>query len=604
MTNDEVRPVILAVDDDPTTISTIVSQLKTLNPKFLIANRGRQALDVLQKTKADIIILDINMPEMSGLEVCENIKNNPSFCDIPVLFLTGSQTDIGAAFDVGGVDYILKPVKSDELMARVKTHLELHRLMRSLDNANALLESVNESLEDKVQKRTLELVTANKNLRREIDERRRLQDKLSYLSSYDFITRMYNRNSMENELRIKLEQLHINSEKWYLYFIDMDQFKVINDTCGHVAGDELLRQLADLIRGFQVNEILCARMGGDEFAILLTANDLDGAIQKGMQLKMLIENYRFEWEGEVFKHSISMALVELDESVDSASHLLSIAERTCYESKRKGGGEISVYNHSKDYIDKSQQQMKIIPIIHHALENDLFLLYYQRINALQTDGTPPKKKVELLLRLKDLNGRVIPPGHFIPIAERYHLISAIEKWVIDASFKSMAGLPKDLAVAINLSGEFIVKSGAFETIRNGLEKYKIAPKRICFEITETSALTNLSATQELIEKTASLGCEFALDDFGTGTSSYEYLRQLKVDYVKIDGMFVRDIETDPINRKMVESIVGIAKAKNVKVVAECVETQEALTVLKTLGVDYYQGYVSHRPEPLSGYTSE
>ncbi len=600
MTFDVNRPVILAVDDDPTTISTIVSQLKKLDPKFLIANRGQQALDVLKKTKADIIVLDINMPEMSGLEVCKQIKNDPTLRHIPVLFLTGSQTDIGAAFDAGGVDYILKPVKSDELIARVKTHLKLNKLMRSLDEANALLESVNESLEDKVQKRTLELVTANKNLRREIDERRRLQDKLSYLSNYDFITRMFNRNSMEDELRSKLEQLHISREKWFLYFIDMDQFKIINDTCGHVAGDELLRELADLIKGFQVDEIVCARMGGDEFAVLLTAKDLDSAIQKGSQLKMLIENYRFEWEDEVFKHSISMALVELDESVDSASHLLSIAERTCYESKRKGGGEISVYNHSREYIDKSQQQMKIIPIIHHALENNLFMLYFQRIIALKPENS---QKVELLLRLKDLNGRVIPPGHFIPIAERYHLISAIEKWVINASLKAMTTLPEELLVSINLSGEFIIKSGAFEIISEGLKHYKINPKRVCFEITETSALSNLTATQELIEKTSALGCQFSLDDFGTGTSSYEYLRQLRVDYVKIDGMFVRDIETDPINRKMVESIVGIAKAKNVKVVAECVENEEALVILQALGIDYYQGFVSHRPEPLEDYTA-
>jgi EAL domain-containing protein (putative c-di-GMP-specific phosphodiesterase class I) len=164
-------------------------------------------------------------------------------------------------------------------------------------------------------------------------------------------------------------------------------------------------------------------------------------------------------------------------------------------------------------------------------------------------------------------------------------------------------MPDDTMVSINLSGEFIIKSGAFEIISKGLKHYKINPKRVCFEITETSALSNLTATQELIEKTSALGCQFSLDDFGTGTSSYEYLRQLRVDYVKIDGMFVRDIETDPINRKMVESIVGIAKAKNVKVVAECVENEEALVILQALGIDYYQGFVSHRPEPLEDYTA-
>jgi diguanylate cyclase (GGDEF)-like protein len=587
---------ILIVDDDPTNINVLASYLQPYKAKLLIANSGSSALAVLGHSVPDIIILDINMPGQSGIEVCRIIKQDEHLKHIPVLFLTASSKDLSEAFEAGGVDYILKPVRSEELIARVNTHLKINQLLVSLDKANLMLESVNESLEIKVQERTLELVSSNKNLRREIDERRRLQDKLTYLSNYDFVTRMFNRNSMEQELKGVMERGEIDSARWFLYFIDLDQFKIINDTCGHVAGDELLRQIAELLRGGFDFRCICARMGGDEFAVLSQSASLDSAIKRGHLIKDSIESLKFEWNDEIFKHSISMAVVEIDESIDSVSHLLSIAERTCFESKRKGGGEVSIYNYSKDYIDKTQQQMKIIPLIHQAIDNNQFELYFQHIFS---NKQPDLKKIEILLRLKDESGKIKPPGHFIPVAERFHLITEIDKWVLENTFKLIPKLPSDLVVSINLSGEFIIKSNAVSLITSYLEQYQVTPSRVCFEITETSAISNIEATHRLMLELNRKGCLFSLDDFGTGTSSYEYLKQLPVDYVKIDGMFVRDIENDEINRKMVESISGIAKAKQIKVIAECVETEAALHIIKDMAVDYYQGFVAHTPAPLS-----
>lgn len=601
MNQEHQQPIILTVDDDPSNINVIASYLAELKPKLLIANSGKRALEILQKNKPDLILLDIKMPDLSGIETCRLIKADANIKDIPIIFLTASQHDISEAFAAGGVDYILKPVKPEELIARVQTHIKMSSLVLSLDKANTLLEGVNESLEIKVQKRTLELVTANKNLRLEIDERRRLQDKLSYLSNYDFVTRMFNRTSMEQELRVKLDQTSLSQERWYLFYIDLDQFKIINDSCGHIAGDELLRQIAEILKDLPYEHFLCARMGGDEFTVLLKCADLDDAIKKAHFMKGTIEQHRFEWNDEIFKHTISMSLVELDEGVDSVSHLLSIAERTCFESKRKGGGEISTYNHSREYIDKTQQQMKIIPIIHQALEQDQFTLYFQKIIPFKNQQ---EEKVEVLLRMTDKHGRIKPPGHFIPIAERFHLITEIDKWVIQHTIKAMATMPENIVFSINLSGDFIAKSNAARIVKEYLTEYKVAPQRLCFEITETSAISNLEATQLLIAELSAIGCEFALDDFGTGTSSYEYLKQLKVDYVKIDGMFIRDIENDAINRKMVESIIGIAKAKNVRVVAECVETAEALAILQSLDLDYYQGYFSHMPESIAAINGD
>ncbi|MBF7072978.1 EAL domain-containing protein [Glaciecola sp. MH2013] len=598
MINKSANYSILAVDDDPTNINVIVSHLKPLNAKMLVATSGAAALEIISSAPPDLIVLDINMPNMSGLEVCRQIKANPANKHIPILFLTGSEKDISEAFAVGGVDYIIKPVRSEELIARVNTHLTLSTLVDSLDKANVMLESVNESLEIKVAERTKDLVAANVNLRREIDERRRLQDKLTYLSNHDFVTRMYNRNSMEIEVRQVMEAAESNDANYYFLFIDLDQFKVVNDTCGHIAGDELLRQVADLLRNLFSNDDIIGRMGGDEFAVLFKLDSLEHAIRRTSAVKDAIEGYRFEWGDEAFKHSLSAALVELDESIDSVSHLMSIAERTCFESKRKGGGEVSVYNYTRQHIDKTHQQMRIIPLIHNAIENDQFTLYFQKITPIVPEE---RIKIEVLIRLIGNDGKIKPPGQFIPIAERFHIITEIDKWVLKKAFAALADMPSNVQFSINLSGDFIAKSTAAVTIRELAKEHNVTPSQVCFEITETSAISNIQSTHELLATLQPDGFKFALDDFGTGTSSYEYLKELSVDYVKIDGMFVRDIDKDEISQKMVESIAGIAKAKGIKVVAECIETAESLDILRQLNIDYYQGYYEHVPESLVNF---
>lgn len=591
------RATVLAVDDEPSNINVIAGYLKSLNIRLMVANSGEKALTLVKKDAPDVILLDIRMPGISGLEVCRALKDDPQTRQIPVIFLTASESDISEAFEIGGVDYIIKPVREEELQARVKTHLELNKLMQSLANANALLEGTNETLEAKVQERTRELVTANRNLRREVDERRRLQDKISYLSEHDFVTRMLNRAAMETELEKALDvDVNERDNHTYLLFFDLDQFKVINDTCGHIAGDELLRQIAETLRGITSRQDVCARMGGDEFAILFNAKDMGFALEKTKRIKQTIESLAFVWDDETFLHNVSLALVEVDESIDSVSHLLSIAERTCYYSKIKGGGEISVFNASRDLIEKSQQQSRQVPIIRQAISDNKLALNAQRIIPVQPNLP---EKAEVLVRMIDPEGKLRPPGLFIPIAERYHLIDSIDRWVITHTCAFLQAHPGTCQLGVNLSGDFIAKQDATDFIRDTLAKHDLKGEQLCFEITETSAIANIDATIHLIESASKLRCEFALDDFGTGTSSYEYLKKLDVHYVKIDGLFVRDIERDTINRKMVESITAIARAKQIMVVAECVETQEAKAILQGIGVDYIQGYCEHIPEPIN-----
>jgi EAL domain-containing protein (putative c-di-GMP-specific phosphodiesterase class I) len=245
--------------------------------------------------------------------------------------------------------------------------------------------------------------------------------------------------------------------------------------------------------------------------------------------------------------------------------------------------------------------MRIIPLIHHAIEHDQFTLYYQEITPIIEDGS---RKIEVLIRLIGNDGKIKPPGQFIPIAEKFHIITEIDKWVIRKAFIAVKELPSHVEVSINLSGDFIAKSSAIDLIKRYLAEYEINPHQVCFEITETSAISNIESTQSLISSLQPLGFKFALDDFGTGTSSYEYLKELSVDYVKIDGMFVRDIDKDDISQKMVASIAGIAKAKGIKVVAECIETAESLDILRSLSIDYYQGYYSHVPESLVNFRAD
>ncbi|WP_100658309.1 EAL domain-containing protein [Alteromonas flava] len=591
--NDLSRFTILAVDDDPITLRVITQQLQILDPRILVANSGEKALSILKEETPDLILLDINMPGMSGLEACQKIKAMEGYSHIPIMFLTGSEQDTAEAFSVGGVDYIVKPVDSDALQARVMTHLKLASTLKALDETNILLSSANERLEKKVEARTRELVTANSNLRKEINERRSLQDKLSFLSHHDFVTRMYNRFALEEKLTECLASTQ-QHETAFLCLIDLDQFKIVNDTCGYVAGDELLRQLAETLRGQLDNKDIVARIGGDEFAIYFEQPDMGFAIQKVRAIKQALECYEFEWMDEKFVHNVSMGLVEVDESIDSVSHLMSVAERTCYQSKLKGGGEISIYNVTRAHVDKTQQQMRLVPIIRKAIDESRIKLYAQGIFS---DGGETLRKAEVLSRLIDSSGRLQPPSYFIPVAEKFNIIDAIDRYVISHSVAALA-TTQNIQLSVNVSGSFIVKEGAAKFIQQLLQEHQVAGERLCIEITESSAISNLQATKDFIQNLKGLGCEFALDDFGTGTSSYEYLKELSIDTVKIDGMFVRDLENDIVNQKMIESIVGIAVAKNIEVVAECVETVAAKDILCTMEIAYLQGFGLHKPEPI------
>ena len=592
---------ILAVNDDSINLRVIAQQLEPLKPRILVATSGEQALDIMSRETPDLVLLDIFMPGISGLEVCEQIKQDENHANIPIIFLTSSGQDTAAGFAAGGVDYIIKPVDSDALQARVSTHLKLASTLKALDETNILLSTANERLEIKVEERTRELVNANASLRREINERRSLQDKLSFLSHHDFVTRMYNRFALEEKLTEFMASSKDDKQAGFLCLIDLDQFKIVNDTCGYVAGDELLRQMAEVLRGQLDNTDIAARIGGDEFSVFFMQPDMGFALSKVKAIKRALENFEFIWMDERFKHNVSIGLVEIDQSIDSVSHLISVSERTCYQSKLKGGGEISVYNVTRMHVDKTQKQMRLVPIIRQAIDEKRLQIFAQ---AIYPDANTPIQKVEILARLQDASGRLQPPSFFIPVAEKFHIIDAVDKYMLSNAIAQLAASKHQVQIAVNISGAFINKDDAADFILQMLHDHDVSPALLCLEITESSAINNLDATIAFMQRLHEVGCQFSLDDFGTGTSSYEYLKKLPIDSVKIDGMFVRDLENDEVNQRMIDSIVGIAKAKDIQVIAEYVESEEAIGLLKKAGVDLLQGFYLHQPEPLSELLAE
>lgn len=588
---------ILVVDDDQINLETITHTLEYYGHNVFPVEDGESALMAVSEFRPELIILDINMPGMSGLEVCQRLQTNPDTSKIPIIFLTGSKTDINKAFDLGGVDYIVKPFNTHEVLARVNVHVRISLLLNTLADTNSALEKITNSLEEKVKERTRELALSNQKLTQEVAERQKLQNKLEQLSRYDMTSSLLNRIAMEEQLDFKLleSQMLEDFTLFYLY-IDVDQFKVINDTCGHAAGDQLIRNLAELLKQITTDEEVIARMGGDEFSIIYNSKNIDAAKKRAIKIRNAINEMHFDWEKEHLFINVSMGLVELNAEFQDANHIMSVAERLCFESKAQGGGELLIYEQEKETVRNNTRAVRWVPVIQQSIEQDKFTLFGQ---GIYTTSSSKRAKFEVLLRMQSSGSELIQPGQFIAIAEQYHLISAIDQKVLAKTCNLINQNPKfDGQLAVNISGESVYKASFVEQAYDTIQQSGVDASKLCFEINESAALTNLNATRRFIEKLKGLGCTFALDDFGTGTSSYGFLRDLDVQYVKIDGSFIHKIGSEKISRMMVESIVAIARENKMQVIAEAVETDTMLNVLKEIEVDYAQGFLLHKPEAL------
>lgn len=438
----------------------------------------------------------------------------------------------------------------------------------------------------------------------DVSRLRALAQQLSWQASHDSLTGLVNRRELELRLAKLLDTSHGQGRQHILLYIDLDNFKTVNDSCGHAAGDELLRNLTALMGTKIRGSDTLARVGGDEFAALLETCPLDQGLRIANGVREVVRDFRFVWEGKSFTVGASIGLVPIDAASGSIADVLTAADACCYEAKNKGRDRVQVHRPQQN-VQREAGEPQMISRISNAFENGDFVLYQQYIRPLKQAVSSPH--FEVLVRLRSADGELIPPMAFIPAAERYNLLTAIDRFVITEllrvlSARSRSGsapiAPDAGMYSVNLSGPSIGDSSFPEFLRRQLAKYPVPPSLLCFEVTETTAISNLTKAADLMHELKAIGCRFALDDFGIGMSSFAYLKYLPVDFLKIDGTFVKDMACDEMDCAIVEAINRIAHILGMQTVAEIVEDQATLDLLCKLGVDYAQGFHIARPEPL------
>lgn len=438
---------------------------------------------------------------------------------------------------------------------------------------------------------------------------RSLARQLSWQASHDALTGLVNRREFENCLTQTLVFARTQNQQHALCYLDLDQFKIVNDTCGHIVGDELLRQVTALFQAQVRSSDTLARLGGDEFGILLNHCSLESALPIAKMLRESIEAFRFVWQDKIFKLGVSIGLVEINENSESVTTLLSAADAACYAAKNNGRNRVHIYQADDTQLTQQQGEMQWVARITQALEENRFCLYYQPIVPITESENG--EHYEVLLRLVDEVGNLVSPIAFMRSAERYDLMQTLDRWVIRTLFATQGQHYRETwkgcqlgkvgcgcLYAINLSGASINDEQFIEFLHEQFALYQIPPALICFEITETVAIANLGKAAQFIRSLREIGCHFALDDFGSGMSSFAYLKNLPVDFLKIDGSFIKHIVDDPIDLAMVEAINQIGHLMGIKTIAEFVENQEILAKITALGVDYAQGYGIAKPRPF------
>ncbi|MBL8515248.1 MAG: EAL domain-containing protein, partial [Betaproteobacteria bacterium] len=384
-------------------------------------------------------------------------------------------------------------------------------------------------------------------------------------------------------------------------FIDLDQFNVINDTCGHVGGDQLLKRVADLLREMLGLGDIAARLSGDDFCVLLREVTLDEAEAVAKDIGLRLRALRFTWEGRTHQITASIGVAEAAPGMDTAQ-AMSAADIACYDAKEAGRDTVRVHR-AGAASEARLKDMGMVSTIQRALDQGSFVLHRQRIQGLHARNRDDVH-YELLLRMIDGDGKLLAPGQFLPAAERYNLMRPIDRWVVEAALPALARLVRSGGdsrpplYTINLSGASLSDAGFARFLEAQLKAHAFPPQLLCFEITETMAISNLAGAAELMHAVRAAGCRFALDDFGMGMSSFAYLRHLPVDYVKIDGAFIRNILSERIDHHIVDAMARVCGALDIKTVAEFVEEEAMMPVLAELGVDYAQGYAVGRPEAL------
>jgi len=554
---------VLIAEDSEDDALLIVRELRRggYDPVMHRVDSADEMKTALAEGNWDLIITDHNMPSFDSTDALRLAREHDP--NVPFILVSGSIGEEIAvdAMKAGAHDYVMK------------------------DNLTRLLPAIQREL-------------------REAENRRAHQEaqaRIHHLAYHDSLTGLINRTEFERRLDEAVTSARQEHQSHTLFYLDLDQFKLVNDSCGHLAGDEMLRRLGKRLRQAIRESDTLARLGGDEFGVLLMNCSMARAESVAQALLDNLRDYFFVWEDRSFKVGASIGLVEIDGSRDSYS-LLSMADMACYAAKDRGRNRYHVYAEGDLELKQRRGEMQWIQRLQKALKNDDLLLYWQPIRSLQGGALHH----EVLLRMQESSGELIMPDRFIPAAERYNLMPEVDRWVIRQAFARLRKLHPDRDSArsageilfINLSATSLSDEGLRDFVGEQLEAFDLVPASIGFEITETAAIADFDCARELIHTLRGYGCKVSLDDFGTGMSSFSYLKSLTVDFIKIDGSFVRRMRREPVDSAIVEAVNNIAHISGIRTIAEFVEDDEVMEHLRSIGVDFAQGWAVEKPSPM------
>jgi len=434
----------------------------------------------------------------------------------------------------------------------------------------------------------------------DVTETRGLARQMSYQATHDALTGLVNRREFERRLEEAIESGQRGDGQHVLCYLDLDRFKLVNDTSGHLAGDSMLREVAKLLRDAVRDSDTVGRLGGDEFGMLLIGCPLEKARQIADDVCRSVGEYRFVWRDRIFNIGVSVGIVEISRESGTLEELLAAADTACYVAKKQGSGRVAVYSARDEALARHTGEIQWLQRLQSALKENRFHLYHQVIvPAHGEDGGPA---MEVLVRLKDESGNDLLPSEFMRAAERYRLMGLVDRWVVQTTLAALGRgailVAHDRSVAINISGQTLGDAQFLEFVVECLDNTGVAPAQVCFEITESAVIANLDHARRFIGVLHGMGCQFALDDFGSGVGSFSNLKNLPLDYLKIDGSFMRNLSRDTVNQAMVTAMIELARTLNFKVIAEQVEDTAAAETARRMGVDYLQGYAIGRPQPL------
>ena len=436
----------------------------------------------------------------------------------------------------------------------------------------------------------------------DVTELRGLHRQMSYQATHDALTGLVNRREFEHRLNEATEAARRGEAAHMLCYLDLDRFKIVNDTSGHLAGDSMLREVAKLLREAVRDSDTVARLGGDEFGLLLVGCPLDKARQISDDVCRSIAAYRFAWHDRVFNIGVSIGLIEIGREAGTVEQLLAAADSACYVAKKEGAGRVSVYSARDEALARSSGEIEWLQKLQSALKEERFTLYYQPIVAAyggETDGP----SMEVLLRMLDETGAEIAPLEFVAAAERYRLMASVDRWVVQTTLAALSRnafqLAPERCVAINISGQTLGDPLFLEFVVECLDSTGVAPEQVCFEITESAVIGNMDSARRFVGVLHGMGCKFTIDDFGSGVASFSSLKNLPLDYLKLDGSFMRNLAKDSVSQTMVTAMIKLARTLNFKIIAEQVEDSAALDVARKMGVDFVQGFVIARPARLA-----